>query len=998
MIELQRLLAERFAKLRDTRQGAVFFIEHGLDINEFEELRGAVRRSLLIHALDSGWWDNHELPLLVAATEVGYRYRGSGTDFWPLLESEIEAELSASDRQRIRDFFVGSSERFRGVCPPITAWAEAFHFIAWPIAHALLPLEFHRALSMTLANIRESASDSDDAMLYRAVRGAASYPSARFATLLEDDGLVVSLTRSLLGRESGEISPEIIRRLSADLGADHVARRNMIVAHSNQRAAKPNAEGALQIPDVTPIKGMLQLRRTNGTLLIEAGFPQLNPEVGERLRGTLRRRRFAPQLWGVTARVSSDQLLSGLPFYLKFTTLPGPDAQLFPDLDPAEFDAQDLAILQSFELQLAPPYLFALSVDAELGRFVHGRTISGYRTYWALLGVGEKAQQGVRTVGDVGPLRCVELDPGSSDGARALAQLGYDVRFGVSVRFAGAPSINRNDDVPTFMVGDKRVIVPERLAGEAALVIGLDGRLAEARSSEVVRVIVEAGDHRVQVSSETDAREYPFRGVTAPLLCNAPVYLNLFSEERTVQALLGGRLNFMVDGVAPIDGLELTVDLDLGGGRVFSATGSLGPIPQRVSPDHAVMTALLTEEVQDQVSGATLATLRVQVGHLARAVWELERIVRPCWWELRDGPKLLSESGPLKFGVVSAHDPVRAPTEGATGVGTYLLAPLGLDTLEFSGGAAFATLCLAPSRVHLGAFSIAKPRLERRRRASRSGVGLEDLAEAYLRWSVAETSNGIGELHRRYVTTRLEAWMTEVCCGQEWALAEVTLPGRDAWRTLEQVCQELGLGRDDYLGLALDVEAQVRKVAIKEIQRSIPALWARVHPPSDLDESDYEALDRAFATAYGVVATRYRMRGQQILADELQEADPGESPDNWAEALSCVRQRVEVHELASMLIPSDSAARLMNLNVAVMTVDDIADELLAWSVSARKAFAGTAPSRDVLKTIYALWTDPALALMSNWRIALDTLLAERGVARATRYVAVKARAARWGDA
>jgi len=298
----------------------------------------------------------------------------------------------------------------------------------------------------------------------------------------------------------------------------------------------------------------------------------------------------------------------------------------------------------------------------------------------------------------------------------------------------------------------------------------------------------------------------------------------------------------------------------------------------------------------------------------------------------------------------------------------------------------------------LGDLSIAKPRLERRRRGSRAGVGLEDLAEAYLRWSVAETSNGIGELHRRYVTMRLEAWMTEVCCGQEWALAETTLPIRDAWRTLEHVCQEQGLGRDDYLGLTQDVEAQVRKVAIEEIRRSIPALWARVHPPSDLDESDYEALDRAFASAYGVVATRYRMRGRQILADELQEADPGESPDNWSEALSCVRQRVELHELASMLIPSDSAARLMNLNVAAMTVDDIADELLAWSVSVRRAFAGAAPSRDVLKTIYALWTDPALALTLDWRMALDTLLAERGVARATRYLAGKARAARWGDA
>ncbi len=997
MIEQQRVLAERFAGLRDTRHEAVFFIEHGLDVNEYEELRGAVRSCLQVHALDSGWWDNQALPVLVVATEVGYRYRGSGTDFWPLMESEIEADLSAADRQRIRDFFIDASDRFRGVRPAATGWAEAFHFIAWPIAHALLPLEFHRPFAMALASIRRSASESNDTILYRAVMDAASYPSARFATLLEDEGLVVSLARSLLGQEGGEISSEIIRRISVDLSADHVARRNMVVARSNQRAAQANGS-ALQLPDAKPTRGTLRLRRAEGALLLEASFPQLDPEVGERLRRTLRRRRFAPQLWGVTARVSGEQLLSGLPFNLKFAVLPDSDAQLFPDLDPAEFDAQDLAVLHAFQLQFAPPYLFAVTADADVGRLVHGSTISGHRVYWALLRPGAEVFRGVRTVGVVGPLQCVELDPSSTDGARALALLGYEIRFGVSVRFAGSPPVNRDDDIPTFIAGDKRVIIPERLVGEAELVIGFDGVSAKARASETVRVIVDTGPHRLVVSSSTDSREYSYRGIEAPLPRNAPVYLSLLSRERTIQALLGGRLNVMVDGVAPIDGLELTVDLDLGGGRVFSVTGLLGPIPQRITQEHAVMSALLSEDVQDCVSVASLATLRVQVGHLARAAWELERVVRPCWWELRGIPKLLSERGPMKFGVVSADDPVRVPTEGATSGGTYLLAPLGLDPLEFGEGAAFATLCLAPNRVHLGDLSLAKPRLERRRRGSRSGVGLEDLAEAYLRWSLAETVNAIGELQRRYMARSLENWMTEICCGQEWALAEAALPGRDVWSTLEQVCHELGVGRDDYLGLASDVDAQVRKLAIEEIRRSIPALWARVHPPSDLDQSDYEALDRAFATAYEQVATQYRKRGRQILADELQEADPGESPDEWDEALSCVRKHIEMHQLASMLIPSDCAPRLLRLDVTEMTVDDVADELFAWGVSSRKAFAGGAPSRDVLKTCYSLWTDPALALTGDWRIALDTLLAERGVARTTRYLAVKARAAQWGGA
>ena len=195
---------------------------------------------------------------------------------------------------------------------------------------------------------------------------------------------------------------------------------------------------------------------------------------------------------------------------------------------------------------------------------------------------------------------------------------------------------------------------------------------------------------------------------------------------------------------APIDGLELTVDLDVGG-RVYSATGPLGPVPQPVSTEHPVMRALLDEDVRDQVSGAQAAILRARVGHLSVAAWELERLVRPCWWDVSSAPKLLSEQGPLRFGIVSADDPVRAPAEGSVGSGTYLLAPVALDELEFNAAAPFATLCIAPSRTQLHALAIPKPKLQRRRRGNPASVGLEDLMESYLRWSLAETRSAIGE-------------------------------------------------------------------------------------------------------------------------------------------------------------------------------------------------------------------------------------------------------------
>ncbi len=977
----------------------MFFIEHGLNTQEFIELLANVQMSLQAYPIESGWWRDFDLPLLVVATEEGYHYRGAGTDFWPLVEEKLNCTMTPRGRQWIKDLFVRATTLYRGVRPQKTPWAEAFHLIAWPIAHALLPLEFHRPFAATLADLRVCSVGTDDENLYRAVRFAAPLPTARFATFLEDVGVVVSLTRSILRREGHELSEEIVNRFAADLEADDVARRSIRVARTIQRTVQATPEGARQLPPATRTEGRLQLRLANDDLLLEASFPPLDPPTTEHLRRSLRRRRFAPQLWGVTARIPSDQLLSGLPFPLRLRKIPGADALLFPDLDLEEFDPEDASILTGFELKLAPPHLFAVNEAGDIARLVIGSTISGHRKYWALLSEDEDAPEGACAVGEVGPLQCFELDPSNAEGARALARLGFKVRLGVSVRFAGAPSLETRANVPTYVAGDNRVLVPQRLNGDGSLAIELNGNSAAAGAMDVVRFIVEAGEHCVRVSSETDLREYAFRGVHAPPPPNAPVRVELRSEERTIQALLSGRFSFAVDSLAPIDGLSLTVDLEVGE-CVYSATGPLGLIPQPVSSEHGVMKALLSEEVRDRVSGAEAAILCARVGHLAMRSWNLERLVRPCWWELSSHPQLLSESGALKFGVVSAEAPVRAPIEGAACRGTYLLAPIALNQFEFGAAAPFATLCIAPRRGELFDPTIAmvsKPRLERRRRGVRGGVGLEDLTEAYLRWSLAETRSALGDIYRGQVTARIEEWIVELCCGSEWAQTEKELPRIGEWSLLEQVCQEMSLGGDGYVELTPEQSREIRRFAVGNIRCSLPALWARVGPPSDLDDVDYEALDLAFAKAYETLAERCRARGQNEVADSLEDADPGESPDQWIAAFANVRDRVELRALAEMLLPSNSAARLMALEVSQMTVDDVVEELFDWASSARKAFAGERPTREMLKACYALWIEPDLALALDWRTALDSLLVERSVARATRYLALRARQTRWGN-
>ena len=135
MLEVHRELDERYRALRESRTGPIFFLEHGLSEGEVADVVADVSHHLITHPLKSGWWNSNCLPLLVAATEVGYRYRGSGTDFWPVLEAEFGVEFSTTDRRRIRDLFASASKTYRGAQPPATPWAKAFHLIAWPINH-----------------------------------------------------------------------------------------------------------------------------------------------------------------------------------------------------------------------------------------------------------------------------------------------------------------------------------------------------------------------------------------------------------------------------------------------------------------------------------------------------------------------------------------------------------------------------------------------------------------------------------------------------------------------------------------------------------------------------------------------------------------------------------------------------------------------------------------------------------------------------------------------
>ena len=1000
MLEIQRALDERYRRLRDSRTGPVFFLEHGLNDGEVSDVLTDVRHLLRAQPIESGWWRINCLPLLLAATEVGYRYRGSGTDFWPELEAELGLQISAADRKHIRNLFASAAETYRGAQPPATLWANAFHFIAWPITHALVPLEFHRPLALTLANLRVHVGQLDNDDLHRAIRIAASNSSARFSTLLEDAPLIVAVTRRLLGDGSAEICPETVERIARDLASDQVARRAVAVARRIQRTVAerktPAVSSGLQLPSIT---GTLLIRRHHNSMTLEAAFPQMEADLQGRLRRALHRRRYAARLWGVSGPVPSEQLLSGLPFTLKLTTVPSEDAELLPGLDQVEIDQELRDVLAAFELNVARPLLFAVDSDEERGGRVHGPSISGHRKYWILSRPGE-GPSGCSTLGEVGPYDCHLLDPAEEIARKVLRELGFHVHFGISVEFAGRPPLERNAPVPVFVVGDERIVAPRRVPPEGVSV-QLDDEQVHLSSEDVMTVFVERGDHRLRVSNGNEHRDYMFRGTPSsrsvpPAICSIePRFGDL-----TVQAFLRGALEFTVESFAPLAGLELTVEIDASGRKLF-ATAPLSPLPCSVSSEQEPFATLLDDETRGLLARAPSLKLRLSVGNLCSHSMMLEQRVRPCWWQRADDGTiaLTSEIGMLPFGWVPGTTPAAPPAPELDDAHeeARLLAPIGLDVSEHGGSAEFTTLCIAPPQARLGSPAIKKPSLTRRRCAGHGALGLEDMVKSYLSWSLAESATFIAEIRRRQIAGVLDGWLTEICCGEEWVHREAALGDLDPWEELVRACDETGFGRDSYVELSREDEVEVTRIAVREIRLEFPDLWARVGPLCDLSQEDYEALDLACARAYTELADVYRNRGKEDVAIGIAEGDPGAAPDEWDSVLIRVKSTAELQPLAEMLLPSESAHGLMTLEPSIMTLDELTEEFTAWAGSARRALAGGVPPGDTLKAILALWAEPEVAASLDWRGAIDVLLAERSAARAARYLALRSRRATRGS-
>lgn len=1009
LVDAQALLAERFGTLRDARSGPTFFIEHGLSETAAQDLREGVRQYAKHCSLLDVSWRVTPLPLVVTATEIGYAYRGTGTDFWPNLEAALETEISLEARHRIRDLFASSSLKFRGAKPPRTAWTDAFSLIAWPITHALVPLEFHRQLSATLANLQADIQGLDDACLQRSVRQAARNPSVRFESFLQDHSYAIAVIRELLGSITGEISQDTVSRIDLDLKADRSTRLDIAIARRQQQRLRASSPVKGESKPRELQVGSLQLRLCDGDrLVIEVAFPTIQGSRVQQLRRALRRRRHMFTLWGVTSRIPSEQLLSGLPFAVKLLSSPEPNAPLLSGLDELGLEPSLVSVLGSLHLGFQPPLLFSANSEGDLAQLVRGNEISVSRVYWLL----KEEERGdpfanMPILGEVGPLTCFKLDTSVSSAAGSLRRLGYKLRQSLPFTILGAPPLDHRDLVPRFLVGDERVIVPGSNHS-----IGMQvsmGSESIALDESLVRVRVTEGNHVLEISSQGSVKQDRFCGVrSAPDEVRPICSVELCSDERSVQALLGDAIAMRVDGFAPLEDLTLTIELDVGERR-FGTSVRLGPLPQFLPAGEQPWQTLLDDATREHiVRESKPVLLHARVGTLVEESWLLERRLRPCWWTRgATGLVLDSDHGPISHGVVSVNSPAAKPTIESSVDTTMgiLLAPLEPNERDFGPAAGFVTYVTVPTKANLAELRIKKPTLRRALRESGGSLGIEDLAEAWLRWSLADCETLAAEIRRQQVSTQLDRWIAELTCGEIWAKREEaisTLP-IDPWTLLARNWFKSGTGLSQPVQFTEREKHETAVLAVAELQRTHPDLWERIDnlaveanktTRSSLDDDDYASFDKACRMAYVHLAEEYRRVGRAKRANLLESSGSGVTPNEWDILLENVVATSDLRVLGELLLPTDTARSLMSLNIASMSLEEITEEFHLWARESRRALAGALPERVMLRSILAFWISPETAVSLNWRSTMGTMIIERPIARAARYLALRARVVR----
>jgi hypothetical protein len=978
--------------LAQARDRSSYLLEHGLSQPEVIQVCTQIRDGLRLHPIGGGWWNTRPLPLLVAATEVGYDYQGTGTDFWPIF-GERYGIAGHVDRHALSALFEREAARRKLAVPPDTAWNRAFCHIAWPVLHAVMPRELHRPFARCLRDVRVKLDlSAADASLIAPIRHRAQLQgSTRLIAWLEAAVPAAAITRFLLGsEESADVEPSALARIAADLASDESAIEALRSAKQRQKALETAPIKRTRAQALPIQSAPLVLRQQDGRFSLAVKLPQMEDELRYSTREALDALRWRALLWGTGRPVAARSLFSDHPLPLTPGTIPDEDAPIFPDLLNVPISPDALAFLSGLRVKSSRPLLFTRSEDGDHLQSVT-RAASRDRRYFVVVGPdGIAPPAPVVRHGRLGSEFLFEVDASDAESRAWLEAIGIVVREPASLTWIGAPEVEQHRPIRRFRRGDLLAFEMSAPGSVTATLVAPDKERTSIQSKgRVVAAFVPA--KKGQYSIAYGAGDVmPFE-VIEPAEEDALLSVQLEASSASISELTDRTLSLRFDSSISVQETVLELKLLSHGRSLGTARMLLPDTPCRIGSEAPVWQDLVDEEVLERLLELEKVELRVRVDHILSETFSFERIVAPfIWGRGRDGQLTPSdEAGELAVHRYLASSPLLELASTHTGDDRdVILLRAGRGAPVAEGG-----VCVGP-RSFRGAGPPPKPdRLPRRMQGQLPEMpGARAVVDSLIAWSSAAADHPITHFRRGQVTSALGDWSVEQLCGEKWRSREVEIHAhrrRAIGEAFVAACEARGAGFAP-LPLTPTQHDSLRKTLVRLLEKPLARLSREIeHEP--LTEDGGALLDQTFNEAYSELARTIEEVGDACPFDPDLDVDVGEPCELWEDALRAARSSSGFGGLVELLRPLGGGDELALADIDSMAPDKVVDLLADWMKRHGPPHLARSWTAELVEAAFWIFAKPSVAARLPWLSAVERMLADRFAARAIRYAALRSR-------
>jgi len=963
------LLAQIFSDLSRQRDGrTISLIEHGLARDEIEQLLYHVSQRAGQHQFTRRAWQDLPLSLAVVVTEIGYEYRGTGTDFWPLVESAIKIEVPVTQRGVISDLFRDCARRFGTARPFDDAWSSVFPHIAWPVRNAMVPREVHGSLARL---VREFLNQTRSLSVTRAALPglrelARGFGSRRLESWLQDDDLALSVIGHLVSGRTGDLGmePRFLQRLANDLRSESEVRR-LERAIKARRLSRHQGLGSL--PKAT-YEFLLNDAEARG---LAVRGPSLTPAELEAVRSEV----DAP-LSNLTVTVGArsttlERFLCGDAVFIGRPIREVPR----PHVSEIEVPSWLEAVISP-----APALLFRDEGD------------DGYQTQLkptdsVTPGISfyEVVLEGLTP--DEWEDGLYHFTSGTPEGNAALARHGIHVEAAPFVDFLGGLTL-RHDGSTVSQASGRSVQVRPRTS-----VTIFAERLDQAESIEF-----RLSDDRWHSLPMTDGIwtlspldtskvapiDLVFRDIEPP----APASLSLQPEEIGLAEIARGAGAMHLSTPITLHDVDLDINLKSSDGQSSAVRIRAPSSPMRIAFDRPEF-AEFRAAARLWSRGGMHARLQACVEGLDTHVWALAA-PEPEWKYDRRSGKWTAEGQESVGSLIS--DPMTSCTafQSCTMSSAALSSEYGLlRPAAGSDGALRSCVLVEPEA---GSLLGSMPRasagpIHRIAETQNDACGLAEGIEAYLSWSLASAETVVGEGLRSSARRKLEDRLVAALCG-------------DLWMKTEKSCRGLGTGFHRRLvAEAMKTDLVCGTTAFSpldddqkhELAGYLEDCFRRILPVPDLivlpDGEMWPEMDDAVLDAWERLSEKAVLNG----AGEL-EFDAGNADGSWQKLVDRAREAARLPELSELVLPAPRAECLERVPYESSHLDDLIAALVSCHVDVQSRSGRWLTPADLRALLYLFLAPERVMDDPEWRGRLLRFSADRFTARAVRYAALRYRA------